>query len=55
VTWGTRNQTLSLLGSTDGTTFTTVTAVGDVHIRPEAPPTTVTITFTSANYRYWRG
>ena len=51
--WGARNQTLSLLGSTDGTTFTTVKASATYTFDPNTG-NTVTITFTQANYRYWR-
>jgi hypothetical protein len=52
-TWGARNQTLSLLGSTDGTTFTTVKASATYTFNPSTG-NTVTITFTPATDRYWR-
>ena len=52
-TCGARNQTLSLLGSTDGTTFATVKASPTYTFDPNIG-NTVTITFAPASYRYWR-
>jgi hypothetical protein len=51
--WGARNQTLSVLGSTDGTTFTTVTASATYTFDP-ASNNTVTITFPATTQRYFR-
>jgi len=51
--WGARNQTLSVLGSTDGTTFTTVTASAIYTFDP-ASNNTVTITFPATTQRYFR-
>ncbi|MCP2328306.1 hypothetical protein HDA40_006813 [Hamadaea flava] len=52
-TWGARTQTLSVLGSTDGSTFTTVKASAAYAFDP-ASNNTVTITFTATSRRYWR-
>ncbi|MDQ1702980.1 MAG: hypothetical protein QOF57_2232, partial [Frankiaceae bacterium] len=51
-TWGTRTQTLSVLGSTDGSAWTTVKASAAYAFNPSA--NTVTITFTGASERYVR-
>jgi parallel beta-helix repeat protein len=51
--WGARNETLSLLGSTDGSTFTTVVASAVYAFSPSGN-NTVTITFTATSQRYWR-
>ena len=51
--WGARDQTLSLLGSTDGTTFTTVKAAAAYTFSPAAS-NTVTLTFPATTQRYWR-
>ncbi|GIH40740.1 hypothetical protein Mco01_37400 [Microbispora corallina] len=51
--WGARDQTLSLLGSTDGTTFTTVKASAAYTFSPSSG-NTVTITFPASTQRYWR-
>jgi hypothetical protein len=51
--WGARNQTLSLAGSTDGSTFTTVTASATYAFSPSSN-NTVTITFPATSQRYWR-
>jgi hypothetical protein len=51
--WGARNQTLSLLGSTDGTTFSTITASTAYSFDP-ASNNTVTITFPATTQRYFR-
>jgi hypothetical protein len=52
-TWGARDQTLSLLASTDGTVFTTVKASATYTFSPSANDT-VTITFPAGTQRYWR-
>ena len=51
--WATRTQTLSVLGSTDGTNFTTVVGSAGYTFNP-ATGNTVTITFSAANVRYLR-
>jgi hypothetical protein len=51
--WGARNETLSVLGSTDGSTFTTVKASASYAFAPGSN-NTVTITFTATSQRYWR-
>ncbi|NEA30673.1 carbohydrate-binding protein [Streptomyces sp. SID13031] len=51
--WGARDQTLSLLGSTDGNTFTTVKAAAAYTFSPAAN-NTVTVTFPASTQRYWR-
>jgi hypothetical protein len=51
--WGARNQTLSLLGSTDGTTFTTVKASATYTFDPSTN-NTVTLTFPATSQRYLR-
>jgi hypothetical protein len=51
-TWGARTQTLSILGSTDGTNFTTLKASAAYTFSPSS--NTVTITFTAASARYVR-
>jgi hypothetical protein len=51
--WGTRTQTLSILGSTDGSNFTTIVGSAGYTFNP-ATGNTVTITFSSASYRYVR-
>ncbi len=46
--WGARNETLSVLGSTDGTNFTTVKASATYTFTPGGSTNnTVTITFTA--------
>ena len=50
--WGTRSQTLSILGSTDGSTFTTLKSSATYTFSPSS--NTVTITFTAATERYIR-
>jgi hypothetical protein len=52
-TWGARSQTLSLSGSTDGTTFSTITASAAYSFGP-ASNNTVTITFPATTQRYFR-
>jgi hypothetical protein len=51
--WGARNQTLSVLGSTDGANFTTVKASA-VYTFDPASDNTVTITFAATSQRYFR-
>jgi hypothetical protein len=51
--WGARNQTLSILGSTDGTTFTTIVGSATYAFAP-ASNNTVTITFAATTQRYFR-
>ena len=51
--WGARNQTLSVLGSTDGTNFSTVKTSASYAFTPGAG-NTVTITFTATTQRYFR-
>jgi hypothetical protein len=51
--WATRTQTLSVLGSTDGTTFTTVVGSAGYTFNP-ATGNTVTITFPATSRRYLR-
>ncbi|MEY9936921.1 choice-of-anchor D domain-containing protein [Streptacidiphilus sp. MAP5-52] len=52
--WAARNQTLSLLGSSDGTNFTTVVASATYTFDPNVNSNTVTITFPATTERYWR-
>ena len=51
--WATRTQTLSVLGSTDGSNFSTVVGSAGYTFDP-ATGNTVTITFASASVRYLR-
>ena len=51
--WATRTQTLSVLGSTDGSTFSTIVGSAGYTFNP-ATGNTVTITFLAASYRYVR-
>ena len=51
--WATRTQTLSVQGSNDGSTFTTIVASAGYTFNPSTG-NTVTITFPSASYRYVR-
>ena len=51
--WSTRTQTLSVLGSTDGSTFSTIVGSADYTFNPSTG-NTVTITFASASARYVR-
>ncbi|OLB64844.1 MAG: coagulation factor 5/8 type domain-containing protein [Actinobacteria bacterium 13_2_20CM_2_72_6] len=51
--WGARDQTLSVLGSTDGTNFTTVKASATYTFAP-GTNNTVTITFPATSQRYLR-
>jgi hypothetical protein len=52
--WGARNQTLSLLGSTDGSNFTTVVGSATYTFDPNVNGNTVTLTFPASTQRYWR-
>jgi hypothetical protein len=51
--WATRTQTLSILGSTDGSNFTTIVGSAGYTFNP-ATGNTVTITFSAVSYRYVR-
>jgi hypothetical protein len=51
--WPARNQTLSVLASTDGSNWTTVKASASYAFDP-ASNNTVTITFTATTARYFR-
>ncbi|MGW3157453.1 choice-of-anchor D domain-containing protein [Streptomyces sp. NPDC001089] len=51
--WGARNQTLSLSGSTDGSSFSTIKSSATYTFDP-ATDNTVTITFTATTQRYVR-
>jgi hypothetical protein len=51
--WGARNETLSVLGSTDGTTFTTIVPSASYSFAP-GNNNTVTITFAATSHRYFR-
>ncbi|HEX9334497.1 MAG TPA: choice-of-anchor D domain-containing protein, partial [Pseudonocardiaceae bacterium] len=50
--WGARTQTLSVLGSTDGTNFTTIVGSAGYTFDPNANNNTVTITF-NATTAWW--
>ncbi|MBS2961994.1 choice-of-anchor D domain-containing protein [Actinocrinis puniceicyclus] len=52
--WGARTQTLSVLGSTDGSNFSTIVGSAGYSFDPNANNNTVTITFGAANARYVR-
>ncbi|MDX6345231.1 MAG: hypothetical protein QOF84_21, partial [Streptomyces sp.] len=52
-TWGARNQTLSLSGSTDGAAFTTIKSSATYTFDPTTN-NTVTLTFTATTQRYFR-
>jgi hypothetical protein len=51
--WQARTQTLSVLGSSDGTNFTTIVPSASYMFDP-ATGNTVTITFSSTSVRYLR-
>jgi len=51
-TWGARTQTLSILGSTDNSSFTTLKSSASYTFSPTG--NTVTITFSAATERYLR-
>jgi hypothetical protein len=48
--WGTRTQTITIQGSTDGTNYTTL--AGSANYTFNSPSDTVTVTFPAANLRY---
>ncbi|MEU9446814.1 discoidin domain-containing protein [Streptomyces sp. NPDC048304] len=52
--WGARTQTLSLLGSTDGSTFSTIVGSAGYNFDPNTNSNTVTITFNATTARYVR-
>ncbi|MEV4510431.1 choice-of-anchor D domain-containing protein [Dactylosporangium sp. NPDC049525] len=51
--WATRRQTLSILGSTDGSNFSTIVGSAEREFNP-ATGNTVNLTFTATNARYVR-
>nr|WSX78454.1 choice-of-anchor D domain-containing protein [Streptomyces sp. NBC_00899] len=52
--WATRTQTLSVQGSTDGTSFSTLSPSAVRTFDPNTDNNTVTVTFTAATARYVR-
>jgi parallel beta-helix repeat protein len=52
--WAARTETLSVLGSTDGSTFSTIVGSAGYVFDPNAGNNTVTITFNAATARYVR-
>jgi parallel beta-helix repeat protein len=52
--WGARTQTLSVLGSTDGTNFSTLVGSAGYTFDPNANNNTATITFNGTTARYVR-
>jgi chitodextrinase len=52
-TWGARNETLTVAGSTDGSTFATIVGSAAYTFNPSTA-NTVTITFTATSTRYVR-
>jgi hypothetical protein len=52
--WGARTQTLSVLGSTDGASFSTIVGSAGYTFDPNANNNTVTITFAATTARYVR-
>ncbi|CAG7643904.1 choice-of-anchor D domain-containing protein [Actinacidiphila bryophytorum] len=52
--WATRTQTLSVQGSTDGSSFSTLSPSAARTFDPNADNNTVTVTFTAATARYVR-
>ena len=52
--WGARTQTLSVLGSTDGSNFATIVGSAGYTFDPNANNNTVTITFSPTTARYVR-
>jgi hypothetical protein len=52
--WGARTQTLSLLGSTDGSNFSTIVGSAGYTFDPNSNNNTVTITFPATTARYVR-
>jgi hypothetical protein len=53
-TWGARTQTLSVLGSSDGTTFTTIVPSATHNVDPNANGNAATVTFSSTSVRFLR-
>src|SRR5258707_10080961 len=49
--WGARSETLSILGSTNGTTFNTVVGSATYNFNPSGTFNTVVITFTATTQR----
>jgi hypothetical protein len=55
VGWGARNQTIEVLGSTNGTSFTSIKAAASYAFTPGGSTNnTVTVTFTATTQRYFR-
>jgi hypothetical protein len=52
--WGARTQTLSVLGSTDGSNFTTIVGSAGYPFDPNVNNNSVTITFAATTQRYFR-
>jgi hypothetical protein len=52
--WGARTETLSVLGSTDGTNFSTIVGSAGYNFDPNSNNNTVTIPFTATTARYVR-
>jgi parallel beta-helix repeat protein len=52
--WSARTQTLSVLGSTDGSNFATIVGSANYTFDPTANSNTVTITFPATTQRYYR-
>jgi hypothetical protein len=52
--WGARTETLSVLGSADGSTFSTIVGSVGYTFDPNANNNTVTITFSATTARYVR-
>lgn len=52
--WGARTETLSVQGSTDGSSFTTIVGSAGYTFDPNNGNNTVTITFGSTSTRYLR-
>jgi hypothetical protein len=53
-TWGARTQSLSVLGSSDGTTFTTIVPSATYNFDPNTNGNAATITFSSTSVRFLR-
>jgi len=49
--WGTRTQTITIQGSTDGSTYSTLAASAGYTFNPSTG-NTVTVTFSAAQVRY---
>ena len=52
--WGARNETLSILGSTDGINFNTTVKASATYTFTPGSNNTVTITFAATTQRYFR-